>query len=180
MPGPISKWTCNYKNNTSDPRRILLCGWSCPCTLGPTVSQWGTSHDFIKTYLATTCLNRCINYLCEGAYKLAKWKSPTAFNSTSTPCSRCKKFAFVVCQTPCASPQRDICLSLWPVSLKVFGRNSNLTENINTYFKCCYLNLLSDHVFATVTSVMDCSETCSERDYISHLIWITIGNSLVK
>ena len=44
-----------------------------------------------------------------------------------------------VCKTPCASPKHDVGLSLWPVSLKIFGRYLNLTENVSNNFKYPYL-----------------------------------------
>ena len=115
----------------------------------------GTSHDFIWTCLATTCLNRCINHPCKLAYKLAKWKSPTGFNSSSTPWAGVRSLLCAVCQTPCALPQRDVGLArritLWPVSLKVSRCNSDLTENINYSFKCFYLKSIElSCFFATV------------------------------
>ena len=43
-----------------------------------------------------------------------------------------------VCQM-CTSPKPDVGLSLWPVSLKVFGCYSNLKENVSNNFKYSYL-----------------------------------------
>ena len=51
-----------------------------------------------------------------------------------------KKFAS--CCLPdatCSSPKYDVGLSLWPVSLKVFGCYSNLKENVSNNFKYSYL-----------------------------------------
>ena len=39
----------------------------------------------------------------------------------------------------CTSPKHDVGLSLWPVSLKVFGCYSNLEENVSNNFKYSYL-----------------------------------------
>ena len=95
------------------------------------MSKFAVLHVFILcAYLSTTCLNWCINHPCKRVLK-----------SYSVQCIILRSLLRAVCQTPhvCITVQHDVGLSLWPVSLKVFGCYSNLKENVSNNFKYSYL-----------------------------------------
>ena len=137
------------------------------------VSKFDVIHDFIKAYLATTCPKGCIYHPCKRVFK-----------SYTLQCIL-RSLLCSVSKTPCASPKHDVGVSLWPVSLKIFGRYLNLTENVSNNFKYPYLIywaimfFLFVFCFATV-GLLWTLQKLLRRDYISRLIWITIRNSLVR
>ena len=73
-----------------------------------------------------------------GHIELAKCKIPLGFNSSCTTGSRCKKFA--LCCLPDSMRIAETWRRpqpIWPISLKVFGRNSN-----SIITKCSYLKFI--------------------------------------
>ena len=95
------------------------------------MSKFTVIDVFICAYLSTTCLNWCIN---NPRKRLLK--------SHSAQCIL-RSLLRAVCQTPhvyiAETWPDDVGLSLWPVSLKVFGCYSNLKENVSNNFKYSYL-----------------------------------------
>ena len=93
------------------------------------MSKFAVIDVFICAYLSTTSLNWCINHPHK---RLLKSYSAQCILSSLLRAG---------CQTPqCTSPKHDVGLSLWSVSLKVFGCYSNLKENVSNNFK--YSNLI--------------------------------------
>ena len=104
------------------------------------MSKIAVIHDFIWAYLATTCPIGRINHPCKRVFK-----------SHTMQCIIRSLFVLPARRHVRRRNMTSGRLSLWPVSLKVFRRYSNLTENVSNNFK--YPSLIYwviMFVFATV------------------------------